>query len=306
MGTRLLRASRAHPIRTVAELTGIPTATLRAWERRYGIPTPTRTATGHRLYADRDVDLVRRLARMVADGVPPKVAAERLRHAPHAPLVVPPVLEFDPYAVIVERIMGAIDRFDPDALETELRRGVLLGSTLDVHARVMVPVMHRLGERWAEDDPLSIAQEHLASEVMRSVAQDLHRLARPAEPVGLAVIACLADEQHVLPLYAIAFQLAQRRIRSVVLGARTPPAAIAVAVARLRPALVALSTTVPPEPERAAALLDAYDRACGATPWIIGGIGASAFVDHIAAHGGALVGGELTLDRFVDGLRLVR
>ncbi|MCB9528660.1 MAG: MerR family transcriptional regulator [Myxococcales bacterium] len=299
-------ARPAIPIRAVAELTGIPVATLRAWERRYGIPAPTRSTSGHRLYGDRDVELARRLRRMVDEGVPPKVAAERLRRAPPAATAPPPPPELDPYAIVVDRIMAALDRFDPEAFETELRRGVLLGSTLDVHARVMVPVMHRLGERWIADDPLSIAQEHLASEVMRSVAQDLHRLARPAEPVGQAVIACVADEEHVLPLYAIAFQLAHRRIRSVVLGARTPPAAIAVAVERLSPTLVALSTTVPPAPERARALIDAYGRACDGTPWIVGGAGAPAFADGIAAHGGAVVGGALTLDRFIDGLRLVR
>ena len=37
-------------IHVVAEMTGIPAATLRAWERRYGIPSPERTASGYRLY----------------------------------------------------------------------------------------------------------------------------------------------------------------------------------------------------------------------------------------------------------------
>ena len=42
-------------INVVAELTGVPAATLRAWERRYGIPTPARTASSYRLYSDVDV-----------------------------------------------------------------------------------------------------------------------------------------------------------------------------------------------------------------------------------------------------------
>ena len=45
-------------IRAVAELTGVSTATLRAWERRYGVPTPSRTASAYRLYGDEDVALV--------------------------------------------------------------------------------------------------------------------------------------------------------------------------------------------------------------------------------------------------------
>ncbi|MBT8131818.1 MAG: MerR family DNA-binding transcriptional regulator, partial [Gammaproteobacteria bacterium] len=37
-----------YPIRTVVSLTGINAVTLRAWERRYGLVKPKRTAKGHR------------------------------------------------------------------------------------------------------------------------------------------------------------------------------------------------------------------------------------------------------------------
>lgn len=287
-------------IGAMADLTGVPAPTLRAWERRYGLPNPARSATGHRVYDDRDVHLVRRMRRLTDQGIAPRVAAERLRRAPPPPS--PALPTDDPYEVVVARILSAIDRFDPDTLETELRRGLVLGSTLAIYERVMVPVMRALGERWDHDDPLSIAQEHLTTEVMRDVAQDLHRLARPADPVGLAVVACVADEQHILPLYAIAFRLAQRRIKAVVLGARTPPEVIAVAVERLRPDLVALSSTV--RPDDGDAMLAAYGRSCGATPWIIGGTGVADLAERIAAHGGRSIGPGLDLDGFVDGLPL--
>lgn len=289
-------------IGAVAELTGVPAPTLRAWERRYGIPNPERSDSGHRLYGQQDVDLVRRLRRLTDGGMAPRVAAERLRRAPPPPAPTPAPPADDPYVAVVARIVAAIDRFDPDGLENELRRGLVLGSTLAVYERVMVPVMRALGERWRPDDPLSIAQEHLTTEVLRDVAQDLHRLARPSDPIGLAVVACVAEEQHVLPLYAIAFRLAQRRIKAVVLGGRTPPAVVAVAVERLRPDLVALSSTVPP-PD-ADGLLAAYGQSCGSTPWIIGGTGVAGLDDQVRAHGGRCIGPGLALDVFVDGLSL--
>ncbi len=42
-----------YPIRAVSRLTGVSAVTLRAWERRYGLIVPSRTAKGHRLYSDR-------------------------------------------------------------------------------------------------------------------------------------------------------------------------------------------------------------------------------------------------------------
>ncbi len=48
-------------IALVQRLTGVGVHTLRAWERRYGVPRPARTEGGQRLYTVDDVDLVKRM-----------------------------------------------------------------------------------------------------------------------------------------------------------------------------------------------------------------------------------------------------
>ncbi|WP_130905178.1 MerR family transcriptional regulator [Pseudomonas sp. Sample_22] len=55
----LLEQDELFPIREVSRLTGVNPVTLRAWERRYGLIVPTRTASGHRLYSMADVERVR-------------------------------------------------------------------------------------------------------------------------------------------------------------------------------------------------------------------------------------------------------
>ena len=51
-------------IHTVAEMTGVPAATLRAWERRYGVPVPARTSSAYRVYSDADIALIRRVVEL--------------------------------------------------------------------------------------------------------------------------------------------------------------------------------------------------------------------------------------------------
>ena len=278
----------------VAELTGVPAATLRAWERRYGIPSPQRSPNGYRQYSRDDVEKVRSLRRLVAEGLSASRAAEQVRQ--NKPPRPSENLNTDlVFTTMIERILGALRRFDPDALDHELRRALLLGDGPVVYERVMVPVMRSVGEL----DGLGVAHVHLASEVLRHVAQDLHRLSQPPRPLGLAVLACFPHEQHVLPLYGIAFQLHQRRIRTLVLGAQTPPEAIAVAVERLRPDLIGLSVTMPPDqPE---ILFQAYADACGMVPWVVGGSGTAALATLIESRGGHLVGGgRPVLDELSD------
>jgi acyl-CoA hydrolase len=65
-------------INRVAETTGIPEATLRAWERRYHVPKPSRTASGYRLYSQDDVAQVRKMRELCEAGISPSDAAKEI------------------------------------------------------------------------------------------------------------------------------------------------------------------------------------------------------------------------------------
>ncbi|MAS25767.1 MAG: hypothetical protein CMI03_16350 [Oceanospirillaceae bacterium] len=59
-----------YPIRIVSSETGVNAITLRAWERRYGLLTPKRTAKGHRLYTEDDIQLIRKVVTLLNRGIP--------------------------------------------------------------------------------------------------------------------------------------------------------------------------------------------------------------------------------------------
>ena len=278
--------SQLFPIGVVAEQTGVPAPTLRAWERRYGVPVPQRTASGRRVYTPADIQQVVRLKRLSESGVPPSVGALSLG------LAVPTQADETDHGAhteAVSSILGAIDQYDPSLLEAELRRVMHLTSPLSFFRGVMVPVMSCLSQRWPNDSNLTIAQEHLTTEIFRLVAQDLHRLSRPAQPAYTCIVACSTDEVHVLPLYAIAFWLAARNVRSIVLGARTPPTAVAEAVKALRPDFVALSATVVPTKNVVDGMLSDYHSACAGVPWVIGGLATGQMGSAIRAAGGQII-----------------
>jgi DNA-binding transcriptional MerR regulator len=60
-------------------MTGIPVATLRNWEQRYGVVVPARGANGHRLYSPMQVDQLRYLKRQVEAGLRSADAHRALR-----------------------------------------------------------------------------------------------------------------------------------------------------------------------------------------------------------------------------------
>jgi len=58
-----------YPIRTVSDVSGVNSITLRAWERRYGLFKPKRSPKGHRLYSDKDIQRIHEVLALLAKGV---------------------------------------------------------------------------------------------------------------------------------------------------------------------------------------------------------------------------------------------
>ena len=110
-------------IKAVVEATGLPAATLRAWERRYGVPTPERTSSGYRLYGAGEVEQVRRMRRLCEEGMAASEAARIVLAGPAKPADP----QADPYAAAVDAILEAVERFDDVSLDLQLRRVMFLG-----------------------------------------------------------------------------------------------------------------------------------------------------------------------------------
>jgi DICT domain-containing protein len=92
-------------IREIAAVTGVNEATLRMWEARHGFPAPTRLPSGHRRYAERDVEAVRSVLRARSEGLSLATAIERARRLGQQP--APSV-----YAAVRERF----PELDPQVL----------------------------------------------------------------------------------------------------------------------------------------------------------------------------------------------
>jgi DNA-binding transcriptional MerR regulator/methylmalonyl-CoA mutase cobalamin-binding subunit len=285
----MARAAGRYRIQAVAELTGVQEATLRAWERRYGLPAPERTATGYRLYSHKDVETVKRMVELCARGMAPADAARALGSHGHAPTAAE--AQGDPYDTAAQRLVEAARRMHPAAIESEVRFALTLGDAYTIVERVFCPAMLQIGRDW-EAGMISVAHEHLAAEIVSSATRDLLRLIAPARPVGEALLACFAEEEHSLPLYAAAFRFVEWGHRAHVLGARTPPEALARAVQELDPSVIGLSATITIPARRASELVNAYADGIGARRWIVGGAAAPSMRAQVEARGGIVLTSE--------------
>jgi DNA-binding transcriptional MerR regulator len=94
------------PIGEVARRTGVTVPTLRAWERRYGLLVPVRTAGGHRRYRDDDVRRVLAVLELTGQGWGVAAAARRVAGQGSAS----PVQPQPPVGELRDRLWTALDQ----------------------------------------------------------------------------------------------------------------------------------------------------------------------------------------------------
>ncbi len=275
------------PVLRIGELSrrlGVSDHVLRAWESRYGLLQPVRSAGGFRLYSDADESRVRRMQAHLAHGLSAAEAARavleedsgnradpRRASGPHRAQPVTSELS--------DGLRQALDALDEPAAQAVLDR---LFSDLSVTAvlrDVVLPYLTELGERW-ESGTASIAQEHFASNLIRG------RLAGLARGWGSghgpsAVLACPPGELHDLALMIFGVVLSRSGWRIDYLGMNTPVEELTQTVDARRPDLVVLAATLPETLEPHAAQLTALARraplvlaGAGATPQIARAVGA--------------------------------
>jgi DNA-binding transcriptional MerR regulator len=262
---------------------GVSDHVLRAWERRYGLLQPVRSAGGFRLYSEADLDRVRRMQAHLAHGLSAAEAARAAIDDERPAAISTDASEVDlrdGLADATKALTLALDKFDEPAAQAVLDR---LLSTLTVETvlrDIVLPYLRELGERW-QRGAVSVAQEHFASNLIRGRLTSLGRGWGHGHGPR-AILACVSGELHDIALLAFGIALNRNGWRIDFFGANTPLDDLVRLADTTRPDLVVLAAT---NAERFDGLTEDLTRLARTAPLAIAGAGATrAIADAIGAH----------------------
>ncbi len=237
-------------IGAVTRLTGLSADVIRVWERRYGVIRPVRSEGGSRLYSEADISRLRQLRQAIdkghSIGQAAKLPAEELEHL----LGSQPdsAVAEDPYSTAQERFLEAIERMDVASADMELSRAATLFPVKTLVTQVIAPILEQVGERWAHKE-LGVAQEHVASGLIRSLLNSLIRLYPPTKQSDTIVLSTIQGERHEFGLLLTALLATSRGWRVVYLGTDLPALEIAHALQLTNSRFLALSMVTGPTRE---------------------------------------------------------
>ncbi|MFC7490378.1 MULTISPECIES: MerR family transcriptional regulator [unclassified Knoellia] len=214
-----------YTIKRAAELTGIGLSTLRAWERRYGVVSPSRSEGQYRLYSDADVRALAIMASLVHDGWTAKeAAAETLSRLAgggvSAPVGGPQGAELESPPGLDELLDAARDLDTPRVSAILAQR---LGSAdfTEAAGSWLMPVLAAIGSAWA-DGRLSAAGEHLVSHAIQRRLAGLYEAAPRATTGPVVVLGLPSGARHELGLLAFSVAARQAGLTTAYVGADLP------------------------------------------------------------------------------------
>jgi len=283
-------ASPLYNIGVVTRVTGVPIATLHAWERRYGFPDAARSAGGHRLYSEKDIARLRWVKSQVDSGltVSRAVIAARALET-NGRLFLPNESEASQksqssrtaFPSLRESLLDALFHHNLPLADQLMGEMLAFYSPEDLTLEVIGPVLNAIGEAW-EQGHITIATEHLATNYLR------HRLLMwmvtgPTPRSGDSIVlACAPGELHEGSLLMLGVLLRRKGWPVAYLGQNVPFHDLAKFIDDIHPSAVVL-VAICVEPARALADWPHWINQVGGYPII--GFGGRAFIVHPELQG---------------------
>jgi len=265
-----------HPVRVVAERTGLSPAALRAWERRYGAVRPVRTEGSQRLYSDADVDRLRLIARLSAEGHALADLARRpvetLRELTLSVVSAPPeVAAYSPREnALVRELLRATSALDAVGLRRTLSQALLQTGHLAALDTVITPFLRAVGDAWACSD-IGVANEHLATSIVRDALGGMLNTAVAAPDAPALVAGTLSGELHELGAMMASVVAAAGGWRVLYLGPNLPATEFARAAKDARPRVICIGVTDIHDVQETRAGITALRRGLGTKATIVAG-----------------------------------
>jgi len=251
-------------LKVVVQETSIKPDTLRAWERRYGLPEPKRTQGKHRLYSDYDIAIIKWLMVRQQEGLSISRAVKLWRSlensgqnpftesAPsplttqstqnHGTTALSSVndLSASTVAELRKAWVDACLQYDEAGAEAKLTQGFALYPAQMVVLELLQKGLAHIGELWYQNKA-SVQQEHFASALAKRRLNTLVSAAPAPTRPGKIMVACPADEHHVFAPLFLTLMLRYQGWETIYLGANVPREYLENTIATAKPDLIIMT-----------------------------------------------------------------
>ncbi|MBA2870140.1 DNA-binding transcriptional MerR regulator [Anoxybacillus calidus] len=261
-------------IKAVSKMLGIQPGTLRAWERRYQIIAPKRNESGHRLYTEEHVKILKWLISKINKGFTISQAVSLLeKNGMEATSSFTDEERSDFDVHLMDELLEALLSFDENRANELMNRAFSMYTVEKVVVDILGSLLACIGDLW-EKKKITSAHEHFASSFIRSKIGIIFSTIPINGVLPKTISVCGPDEWHELGLLMFTLYLRQKGFETIYLGTSIAENDIDVVIDEVKPKFLFLSCTLKQNIEKTFALID---RLSEKYPGLTIGVGGKAF-----------------------------
>ncbi|WP_102263433.1 MerR family transcriptional regulator [Mesobacillus jeotgali] len=229
-------------IKAVSKMLGIQPGTLRAWERRYQMIAPVRNESGHRLYTEEHVEILRWLISKINQGFTISQAVSLLENSALS-VEKAEVPKRDMVDEIGDKLLTALLDFNSAKAHELINQAFSLFTIDKTVIDLLGPILIKVGDLW-EEGSITTAHEHFASSFIRSRIEGLSNSFPHNSFLPKSIAVCGPGERHELGLLIYTLYLRRKGFEVVFLGTSLAENDLEVVVEKVKPKFLFLSCTL--------------------------------------------------------------
>jgi MerR family transcriptional regulator, light-induced transcriptional regulator len=230
-------------IKAVSTILGIQPGTLRAWERRYQIIAPVRNESGHRLYTEQHLNILKWLIEKVDQGFTISQAVALLDKQELEENEHHSSEQKDRTQMISDDLLKALLSFDETKAHELINQSFSVYTIDKVVIDILGSLLVRIGDLW-ENGEITTAHEHFATSILRSrIGIIMHSF--PHNGILPKVVAvCGPGEWHELGLLIFTLYVRRKGFEVIYLGSSIKENDIDIVLDEVNPKFLFFSCTL--------------------------------------------------------------
>jgi DNA-binding transcriptional MerR regulator len=222
-----------YKISDIEKLTGIKAHTLRIWEKRYGIPNPSRSQTKIRNYSDDDLTEILNVAILNKNGL--KISHIAQLNSAEKKQSVLSLWEKNTGDIYHESLLLALVELDEFRFQQTLEQLINKHGLVETYTLHIAKFLERIGILWITG-AIHPGQEHFMSHLIRQKLMAItDSLPMPEKDAKRVLLFLPENEWHELSLIFYHYILRSRGVNSFFLGQSLPYDSLLKCVERLNP-----------------------------------------------------------------------
>lgn len=216
-------------ISNLERLSGIPIHTIRIWERRYNVLTPSRSTGNTRSYSDADLKRLLDISSLNQAGLKISEACAL------SPLEIDNFLKKDidktinnniQYEFYISQLLKSGIAYNELLFAELLTEAITKHGVEDSYQQIIYPLLQRLGLMWRRDN-ICPAQEHFISCIIRQkLMREIDSIPLKIQTKSSWLLFLPEDEAHEIPLLFASYLIRTNGFKVVYLGDRVPLASL--------------------------------------------------------------------------------